>query len=79
MDAFGDDEPARCGATLTGLEERAVDRHRHCGGEVGVVEHHERVLASHLELHTCSGFHRRGRYRGADILRTGEAHCVHIG
>ena len=51
VNAFGDDEPARCGAALTGLEERAVDRHRHRGREVRVVEHHERVLASHLELH----------------------------
>ena len=51
VNAFGHDQPARRRAALTGLEVRAVDRHRHRRCQIRVVEDDERVLAAHLELH----------------------------
>ena len=76
---FGDDQPARRRAALPGLEERAVDRDRHRRRQIRVVEHDERVLAAHLELHARAGLDRGGADADADVLRSGEAHRVDVG
>jgi hypothetical protein len=48
MDAGGGDEAARRRAALAGRKKRALDRDIHRRVEVGVVEHHLRILAAHL-------------------------------
>ncbi len=50
VDALGDDQAAGGGAALAGGEEGALHAQLDGGLEVGVVQHHLRVLAAHLEL-----------------------------
>ena len=74
VDAVGDDEARRRRAALAGREERALHGDVHRGRQVGVVEHDQRVLAAHLELHLR---HARDapwpRSRGRCRTRAGEA------
>src|SRR5690606_874676 len=51
VDRVFDDDAARSGAALAGLEETAVGRDRHRLVEIGVGEDDERVLAAHFHLH----------------------------
>ena len=50
VDAFGDDEARRGRAALAGGEEGAVQRRVHRHVQIGVVEHHHRILAAHFQL-----------------------------
>ena len=50
VDALGDDQARRGGAALAGGVEGALHGALDRDVEVGVVEHHQRVLAAHLEL-----------------------------
>ena len=74
VDGLGDDQARGRGAALPGLEEGAVERAAHRDVEIGVVQHHERVLAAHLELEL--GEARRAFLRDvpAGIDRAREAH-----
>ena len=72
VNAFGDDDPRRRRAALAGGEECAVDGARDRAVEVGVVEHDERVLAAHLELHARLALRRAFGDARADALRAGE-------
>src|SRR2546430_1058037 len=49
------------------------------GRGVGVVEHDERVLAAHLELHARLALHRGFADACADHLRSGERNPVDVG
>ena len=80
VDAGGHDEPRRRRAALAGREERALHRARSTAvGEVGVVEHDERVLAAHLELHLRHPRDRLGRDRAPGRHRAGEAERRDVG
>jgi hypothetical protein len=50
VDRVRDDQPRRCGAALPGRIEGTVEAGLDRDLEIGVVEHHHRVLAAHLEL-----------------------------
>src|SRR5437764_195820 len=50
----------------------ALDRAVHRDFEVCVVEHHQRILAAHLELELLHAGDRRLRHLAADRLRAGE-------
>ncbi len=78
VNAFGDDQAARCGAALTGLKKRAVDRDRYRGRQIGIVEHDERVFAAHLELHPRPGLHCGLGNRWTDVLRAGKTDRIHL-
>ena len=56
--------------------ECAVDGARDRALEIGVVEHHERVLAAHLELHARLALGRAFGDARADRLRAGEGNAV---
>jgi hypothetical protein len=51
VDILRDDDAARGRATLTGAEERAIECALDGAIEVAVIEHDQRILAAHLELH----------------------------
>ena len=74
VDGLGHDQARGRGAALPGLEEGAIDRAADRDVEIGVVQHHERVLAAHLELEL--GEARRAFLCDvpAGVDRAGEAH-----
>jgi hypothetical protein len=51
VDPAGHDQARGSSAALAGREERAIDGALDRHFQVGVVEHHKRVLAAHFELH----------------------------
>ncbi|MNU75126.1 hypothetical protein D3C71_646470 [compost metagenome] len=77
VDAVLHDQAARRGAALSGGEEAAVQGDGHRPLQVGVVQHDQRVLAAHLQLHPRLTLHRPFGHAGADGLRAGEADPVH--
>ena len=68
VDALGHDQARGGRAALAGREEGAVDGAFDRDLEIGVVEHDQRILAAHLELHLL---HRVGRDAGCATLRAG--------
>ena len=79
VDALGDDQARGRGAALPGREIRALHRDVHRGRQVGVVQHHERVLAPHLELELRHARDRLLRDRPAGLHRPGEADRGDVG
>ena len=49
----------------------------HRAVEFGVVEHHQRILAAHFELHARLALHRELGDARADALRAGEGDARH--
>ena len=68
VDAVGHDQARGRRAALAGGEEGAVDGAFDRDLQVGVVEHDQRVLAAHLELHLL---HRIGADAGCGDLAAG--------
>ncbi|MNT60053.1 hypothetical protein D3C72_1976100 [compost metagenome] len=75
VDAFGHDQAAAGSAALAGREEPAVDGGAHGHVQVGVVQHHKRVLAAHLQLHLGTARHAGGGHTLSRAHRSGEAHA----
>lgn len=70
-DALGDDEPGRGRAAVPGAEEGPVQGAVHRVGEVGVVQHHQGVLAPHLALDPLAA--DRSRKLQAEYARYGKS------
>ncbi len=77
--SLGHDQARGRGAALSGLEESAVDRAIHGNAEIGVIQHHERVLAAHLELELGKPSRALLRDVLAGIDGSGEAHRGDVG
>ena len=60
-------------------KKRAVERALHRAIEIAVVEHHQRILAAHLELHARVVRHRGLGDAGARALAAGERHAGDVG
>ena len=75
MDAFGHDHAAAGRAALAGGEKAAVDGRAHGHVQVGIVQHHKRVLAAHLQLHLGTPAHAGGGHALASADGAGKAHA----
>src|SRR5205085_11060701 len=71
-----DDDPRRSSAALPGREEGAVDGTGNSAVEIGIIEHHERVLAAHFELNSRLSLHGAFADARADALRASEGDSV---
>ncbi len=74
--ALFDNHPAGGGAGLAGQAKAAHDRQLDGQVEIGVFQHHQRVLAAHLQLHARQVLDGLLIDAGADAVRTGEADAV---
>ncbi len=72
VNPVGHDDSARSRASLAGGEKRAVERALNRAVEIAVIQHDERILAAHLQLHACLMRHRRAGDASTNALRTGK-------
>ncbi|NRP23209.1 hypothetical protein LPJGGPFB_06479 [Ensifer adhaerens] len=79
MDAFSHDHPRRRGAALAGGEEGGVDGSFDGDGKIGIVEHHEGVLAAHLQLVLAIVLDRGERDAFAGPGRAGKGDRLDVG
>ncbi len=85
MDPIGDNQPFRCRAALTGLNEGAVEGAMHRHVEVRVIQNDQWVLAAHLQLNArhpadCPGSDRPSGGDGArksDCVDTVDQRVAH--
>ncbi|MCY1172772.1 hypothetical protein D9M73_129160 [compost metagenome] len=79
MDAVADDQSRRGRALLPGAEEGAVQRAFHGDVEVGVIEHHQGVLAAHFQLATHQVAGGGDRDAATGLQGAGEGHRIDVG
>ncbi|MNM93687.1 hypothetical protein D3C81_1060680 [compost metagenome] len=79
MDAVADDQSRRGRTLLPGTEEGAVQRAFHGDFEVGVIEHHQGVLAAHFQLATHQIAGGGDRDAATGLQGTGEGQRIDVG
>ncbi len=79
VNPFGHHEPGRRGAALAGRVESALDRALDRDVEIGIVEHQERVLPAHLQLHFGVALRSREKDVVSRLDGPGEADRVDVG
>lgn len=79
VDAVADDQPAAGGAALPGGIERSIERALHRLLQVGIIRHHQRILAAHFQLHLDATHCARLGQALACALGAGKAQRIDAG